>query len=63
MELERSVAARSMIPVVVELGCTLGLVWDGDGDVVVPGLKGIEQRWDGIGEFDRREGVALLALF
>jgi hypothetical protein len=52
-----------MIPVVVELSCTLGLVWDGDGDVVVPGLKGIEQRWDGIGEFDRREGAALLALF
>jgi hypothetical protein len=26
---------RSVIPVAVELDCALGLVWDGDGEVVV----------------------------
>jgi hypothetical protein len=34
---------RSVIPVAVELDCALGLVWDGDGEVVVLEVRGI--RW------------------
>jgi hypothetical protein len=48
----------------MELECALGLVWDGDGEVVVPQVRGIRWRWDGIiGEFGRRARAVLPALF
>jgi hypothetical protein len=62
MELGRLVTVRSMIPMAVELDCDLRLVWDGDGEVVVPGVRGIGRRWDGPDEFGRRAATALPAL-
>jgi hypothetical protein len=52
-----------MIPVAMELGCALRLVWDGDGEVVVPGVRGIRWRWDGHGEFGQCAVAALPTLF